>query len=41
MIGGAPALNSEFGTADMLVLLEVEKMTARYKHHYVCEAQGY
>lgn len=41
MIGGAPAYDAEFGTADLLVLLEVDKMTERYKHHYVCEAQGY
>lgn len=41
MIGGAPAYDAEFGTADVLVLLEVGKMTERYKHHYVCEAQGY
>lgn len=41
MIGGAPALDAEFGTADLLVLLEVDRMTARYKQHYVCEAQGY
>lgn len=41
MIGGAPAYDAEFGTADVLVLLEVGRMTERYKDHYVCEAQGY
>jgi putative hemolysin len=34
MIGGAPAYDAEFGTADVLVILEIEKMTGRYKHHY-------
>jgi hypothetical protein len=34
MICGAPAFDAEFGTADVLVLLEMEKLTARYKNHY-------
>jgi putative hemolysin len=35
MICGAPAFDAEFGTADVLVLLEMNKLTARYKNHYV------
>jgi putative hemolysin len=35
VICGAPAFDAEFGTADVLVLLEMEKLTARYKNHYV------
>ena len=35
MICGAPAFDAEFGTADVLVLLEMDKLTARYKNHYV------
>jgi L-ornithine Nalpha-acyltransferase len=35
MICGAPAFDAEFGTADVLVLLEMENLTARYKNHYV------
>lgn len=34
MICGAPAFDAGFGTADVLVLLEMEKLTARYKNHY-------
>lgn len=34
MICGAPAFDAEFGTADVLVLLEMEKLTVRYKNHY-------
>ena len=34
MICGAPAYDAEFGTADVLVLLEMEKLAARYKRHY-------
>ncbi len=33
-ICGAPAFDAEFGTADVLVLLEMDKLAARYKHHY-------
>lgn len=34
MICGAPAFDAEFGTADVLVLLEMDKLTARYRNHY-------
>jgi L-ornithine Nalpha-acyltransferase len=34
VICGAPAFDAEFGTADVLVLLEMAKLTARYKNHY-------
>ncbi len=34
MICGAPAFDAEFGTADVLVLLEMDRLTARYKNHY-------
>ncbi|MGH9832108.1 MAG: GNAT family N-acetyltransferase [Blastocatellia bacterium] len=34
VICGAPAYDAEFGTADVLALLELEKMAARYKQHY-------
>ncbi len=39
MICGAPAYDAEFGTADVLVLLEIEKMAGRYRQHYIAEAQ--
>lgn len=35
MICGAPAFDAAFGTADVLVLLEMDKLAARYKNHYV------
>jgi putative hemolysin len=34
MICGAPAYDAEFGTADVLAILEMEKMAKRYKQHY-------
>ena len=40
MICGAPAYDAGFGTADVLVLLEMKKMTGRYKQHYIAEAQS-
>ena len=40
MICGEPAYDAEFGTADVLVLLEMERMKESYKQHYVVEAQG-
>lgn len=39
MICGAPAYDAEFGTADVLVILEMEKMAGRYKLHYVTGAE--
>jgi hypothetical protein len=41
MICGAPVYDEEFGTADVLALLEMEKMTRRYKQHYFGAAQGF
>ncbi|HKX27336.1 MAG TPA: GNAT family N-acyltransferase [Blastocatellia bacterium] len=38
MVCGAPAYDAEFGTADVLVLLEMEGIEARYKHQYTAEA---
>lgn len=35
MICSPPAFDAEFGTADVLVLLEMEKLTVRYQNHYV------
>ncbi len=35
LICGAPAYDAEFGTADVLVLVEMEKLAGRYKRHYV------
>jgi putative hemolysin len=40
MICGSPAYDSQFGTADVLVLLEIGKMAERYRLHYVVEAHG-
>jgi L-ornithine Nalpha-acyltransferase len=40
MICGAPAYDAEFGTADVLVILEMEKMAGRYKQHYVPGAEA-
>ena len=34
MICSPPAFDAEFGTADVLVLLEMEKLTARYQNHF-------
>ena len=34
MICSPPAFDAEFGTADVLVLLEMEKLTARYQTHF-------
>jgi L-ornithine Nalpha-acyltransferase len=39
MICGAPAYDAEFGTADVLVILEMEKMAGRYKQRYVAGAE--
>lgn len=38
LICGAPAYDTEFGTADVLVLVEMEKLADRYKQHYTSEA---
>jgi putative hemolysin len=35
MIAGEPAFDQAFGTADVLVLLELQKLSDRYKQHYV------
>src|SRR5215470_14792091 len=40
MICGAPAYDAEFGTADVLVILEMEKMAGRYKQRYVGGAEA-
>src|SRR5262249_56222749 len=42
MVCGAPAYDAEFGTADVLAILEMEKMAGRYKQRYVAggEAAG-
>lgn len=37
MVCGQPAYDVEFGTADVFVLLEMEKMAGRYRQHYVGE----
>lgn len=37
MICGEPALDQEFGTADVLVLLEMDRLAGRYRHHYGIE----
>ena len=37
LIGGEPAYDREFGTADVLVLLEMDRLAHRYRHHYVIE----
>ncbi len=34
MVCGEPAYDREFGTADVLVLLEMEKLSERYRNHY-------
>ena len=38
VVCGEPAFDAEFGTADVLVLLEMEKLTARYQQHYAEQA---
>ena len=40
LVCGAPAYDAEFGTADVLALLEMEKMAARYKQHYAAGAEA-
>jgi putative hemolysin len=35
MIAGEPALDRAFGTADVLVLLNLRQLSDRYKQHYV------
>lgn len=40
MICGAPAYDAEFDTADVLAILEMEKMVGRYKQHYVFGAEA-
>jgi len=37
MICGEPALDQEFGTADVLVLLEMSRLAGRYRQHYGVE----
>ena len=39
-ICGRPAYDAEFGTADLLVLHELSRMTARYKQHYITGARN-
>lgn len=34
LVCGPPAYDAEFGTADVLVLLEMERMAGRYRQHY-------
>lgn len=40
LICGPPAYDAEFGTADVLVLLEMERMAGRYRQHYAAEARN-
>jgi putative hemolysin len=40
MICGAPAYDAEFGTADVLAILEMGKMAGRYKQRYVAGAEA-
>jgi len=40
MVCGAPAYDAEFGTADVLAILEMKKMAERYKQHYVTGAEA-
>jgi L-ornithine Nalpha-acyltransferase len=37
VVCGEPAFDVEFGTADVLVLLEATQMSARYQQHYLAE----
>jgi len=39
LICGPPAFDAEFGTADVLVLLEMKTMAGRYRQHFMEEAQ--
>jgi len=39
LICGPPAFDAEFGTADVLVLLEMKTMAGRYRQHFLEEAQ--
>jgi L-ornithine Nalpha-acyltransferase len=39
LVCGAPAFDAEFGTADVLVLMQMEQMAARYQQHYSAEEQ--
>ena len=38
LICSPPAFDAEFGTADVLVLLEMEKLTTRYQNHWSVRA---
>ncbi|MGH9801042.1 MAG: GNAT family N-acetyltransferase [Blastocatellia bacterium] len=38
VVCGAPAYDEEFGTADVLVLMEMDKLADRYRQHYATEA---
>jgi putative hemolysin len=38
-ICGAPAYDPEFGSIDVLVLMEIARMSRRYKQHYIPETQ--
>src|SRR5215475_1928117 len=40
MVCGAPAYDAEFGTADVLVILEMEKMAGRYKQRYIAGSEA-
>ncbi len=40
MICGAPAYDAEFGTADVLAILKMERMTERYKQRYVAGSEA-
>ncbi len=37
LVCGAPAFDAEFGTADVLVLMQMEQMATRYQQHYSAE----
>ena len=37
VVCGAPAYDEEFGTADVLVLMEMSKLAGRYRRHYAGE----
>lgn len=38
---GAPAFDAEFGTADVLMLMQMEQLTARYQQHYSTEENAW
>ena len=38
MICSPPAFDAEFGTADVLILLEMDRLTARYQNHWCVKA---